>query len=120
MPTEIDQLRYDDEVETQADYLRDTAEEAVEDGEYDRFQSAAMDLVTYTLDGHEWFTSNQYGPADWGAIIEFADDDVQGSYPYGDLISLIESSDPIGVVRKVAYIMFEWAVIEYATAGHES
>lgn len=110
----ITQTEYENEVETQADHLAEAATEAVEAGEYGEYRSAVVDLSVDVLDGHDWFSRADHGPADHGAIVEYADDQGVDPVRYRDLTHFAESEDPAAVVEKFAYVAFEAHVIETA------
>ena len=107
---------YLNEVEQLANQLSDFAAESVEDGDYDEYHDAVMDLSMDVLDAHQWFARTYHGPADHGAIIEYADDEGVDPVRYSDLTHLAESEDPATIVKKVAYTVFEAHVIETALA----
>lgn len=111
----ITKEEYDDEVQHNAEVLAEMAEEAVENGDYDDPLGAVMELSTDVLDHHNWFARTYHGPADYGAIIEHADDSGVDPVRYRDLTHLAESEDPKKVVEKFAYVAFESHVIDLAS-----
>jgi len=112
----ITQAEYENEVENMASHLADAAEEDVEDGVYDEYHGAVVDLSADTLDAHQWFARTYHGPADHGAIIEYARDAGVDPVQYGDLTHIADSEDPERIVKMLAYKVFEAHVIDTALA----
>lgn len=112
----ISQEEYDDEVAQLSERLTEYAAEDVRKGEYDDFEHAVLDISTDVLDGHQWFARSYHGPADHGAVIEYATDAGVDPIRYSDLTTAADSEDPARIVRLTAYICFEAHVIERALA----
>jgi hypothetical protein len=114
----ISETEYDDELQAQGEYLRDIAEEAVENGEYDEFRGACYELVSDALDHHNWFARSYYGPAAHGAIIEHAADAGYDITRHRDISWVGDSEDPEKIIKQLAYMAFETHVIEDAIELH--
>ena len=111
----ITKEEYDDEVQSQAEILAEHAMDAFDSDEYDDPLGAVMELSSDVLDHHNWFARSYHGPADHGAIIEYAEDSGVDPVRYRDLTPLAESEDPTRVVKNFAYVAFESHVIDLAS-----
>jgi len=98
-------------VEDAAGTLAEYAREDVDREGYTDTHSAALDLVTDVLDGHQWFSRRAYGSAAHGCIVEHSEADPNR---YGDLVSLTESDEPETILERTAYLAFEADVLRLA------
>lgn len=112
----ISETEYENEVERQANQLSKAASDALDADEYDTYHHAVVDLAMDVLDAHQWFVRTYHGPADHGAIIEYAAAEDIDPVQYGDLTAVGDSEDPTRIVNQTAYMMFEAHVIETALA----
>jgi len=115
MSAEVTQEEYEKKV---AEYGRRLAQYAIQDVERDTAytdeQDAVLHLVGDVLDGHQWFARSYYGPAAHGEIIEWATEAGVNPAEYTDITVATDARDPATVVKRLAYIHFEAAVIEEA------
>lgn len=115
MTTPIPQEEYETMV---AKYGGRLAEYAVQDVErdttYESKQNAVLYLADDVLDGHQWFTKSYYGPAAHGEIIEWATEAGVNPAEFTDISIATDARDPAEVVKRLAYIHFEAAVIQEA------
>lgn len=103
--------RYDEEVQQQAEFLAEEAENATADGDFDDVERAVYELARHSLDGHGWFTSTD--PGMHGQIIGHSDTDPAN---HVDVTAYVEGKSVPEMLRALAFLSFESDVIE-AAAG---
>lgn len=106
MPKSITEESYTDEVVRHAELLLDGAREAG-----DVSMDYAFDNVADVLDGHDWFGDSYHGPADHGAIIEYALTREVEVERFADWWSIVESDAVDDTVEKLAYVVMESDVL---------